>query len=158
MVCTTCLKTCRTTKNLECQEIRKDQMNLKTSFYSPIPIVTPTIIFFFNTTKKLLKKKWKWTFHVVHSLTWKLEFASDILSMIERGWILTIIYDRYFSINFICSRCSYILATNQDLLLIALILVCNIFNETLFPVEFMRYKLYRYMRENIRNWNMKFFI
>ena len=37
----------------------------------------------------------KMNIHVVHSLTWKLEFASDILSMIERGWILTIIYDRY---------------------------------------------------------------
>ena len=157
MVCTTCLKTCRTTKNLECQEIRKDQMNLKTSFYSPIPIATPTIIFF-QYYQKTPEKKMKMNISRSALLNMKIRVC---LRYFVHDWKRLNIDDylrQVFTINFLCSRCSYILATNQDLLLIALILVCNIFNETLFPVEIMRYKLYRYMRENIRNWNMKFFI
>ena len=37
---------------------------------------------FFNTTKKFLKNR-NWIFPVVRYFTWKLEFISNILSMIE---------------------------------------------------------------------------
>ena len=49
-------------------------------FIELCPVFQP-IWNFVNTSKTLLKNR-NWTFSVVHFFTWKLEFVSNILSMV----------------------------------------------------------------------------
>ena len=94
MVYTSWFTSNRTTLDIGSSENRKYQENLKTSLNnSLVPKLTPKIKIFVNTSKKLLNNR-NWTFPAMCYFTWKLEFVSNILSMIverETEYVATIL-------------------------------------------------------------------
>ena len=77
LVYTSCFSNCWTTQDFT----RKVQNNVKTSWsYNLVPRFPPPQNFV-DTSKRLLENK-NWTFPVVRYFTWKLEFLSNILSVV----------------------------------------------------------------------------
>ena len=90
LVYTSCLRSCRTT-----YEIRKVQDNVKTSWkYTLVLILPPPPKRIVNTSQRLLENR-NWTFPVVHYFTWKLEFFSNIFSLlVSRNSFLLLTHPR----------------------------------------------------------------
>ena len=99
LVYTSCLKSCQTTEDLGSWEIRKDQNNLKTSWnYNLVPSLQRNFV---NTSKRLLKNG-NGTFAVVRYFTEKVEFFSNILSVVvSRKSVLLLTCSRLLQIWFV---------------------------------------------------------
>ena len=99
LVYTSCLKSCWMTEDLGSWEIRKDQNNLKTSWnYNLVPSLQRNFV---NTSKRLLKNG-NGTFAVVRYFTEKVEFFSNILSVVvSRNSVLLLTCSRLLQIWFV---------------------------------------------------------